>query len=182
MVYWWPETLAGQKVSGQDNAPWTPSGAGPWRYDRTLFNKVTGGTTGVPIVDAAVRCVSATGWLHNRLRMVLAMVAVRILKIDWRLMERWFATRLVDYSPASNRGGWEWASSYRFVLNPWVQAERFDRDCAFVKEWIPELSDVPAKDVLTWYDAHGRYPGVAYPPPILRRDLGVAKEKRRKKQ
>ena len=156
MVYWWPHTLRHQ-TSRDENDGWNGNGtynaSSKWlSRDSVAFRRITKGECGVPFVDAAIRCLYATGFMHNRLRMVLCMLAVRICKVDWRVMEQWFAKFIVDYHPASNRGGWEWAVLYRFVLNPWVQTERFDPECAFIKQWIPELANVPAKSILNWHD------------------------------
>ena len=162
MVYWWPETLQGQiSATGRNmNESWSngasAKSSGWLGSDSEIFKRITRGECGVPIVDASIRCLKSTGFMHNRLRMVLCMLAVRICRVDWRVMERWFARYLIDYHPASNRGGWEWAVIYRFVLNPWVQTERFDRDCEFIKRWIPELLDVSNKDILQWHDASTR--------------------------
>lgn len=174
MVYWWGETLDRQlDVKKRVNQAWFPAKDGRWARDQDkLMDIVTNAKTGIPIVDASVTCVLKTGYLHNRLRMVLCMVACRILRIDWRLMEEWFASVLVDYHPASNRGGWEWALTYQYVLNPWVQQEKFDTDCAFVKKWLPVLRDIDAKVIHQWYDnfKSARFDGV-YWAPILSRKL-----------
>jgi len=135
MVYWWPETLRGQiTFPPLPNKSWSKT---PHKWNNTSFKKITTGHTGIPIIDASIRALNITGFLHNRLRMILCMYAVRHKKVDWRLMERWFATKLIDYYPPSNRGGWEWAVIYRFKLSPEAQTRRFDPEHAFIKTWIP---------------------------------------------
>ena len=117
----------------------------PWNEDKTLFQKWCDGETGVEFVDAAMKQLNTTGWMHNRLRMVTAMFLTKNLLIDWRLGERYFANKLFDYDFASNNGGWQWAAStgtdaapYFRIFNPDTQAERFDADGAFRNTWLNE--------------------------------------------
>jgi deoxyribodipyrimidine photo-lyase len=136
MVYWWPETLRGQITQPPlPNKPWSKT---IHKWNNNHFQRITTGTTSIPIIDASIRALNTTGYLHNRLRMILCMYAVRHKKVDWRLMERWFATKLIDYYPPSNRGGWEWAVIYRFKLSPERQTKRFDPDHTFIKSWLPK--------------------------------------------
>ncbi len=107
------------------------------------------GRTGVPIVDAAMRCIAATGWMHNRLRMIVAMYLSKDLFLDWRLGERHFMRRLVDGDLGANNGGWQWSAStgadaapYFRVFNPVAQSRRCDPDGAFIRRWVPELSRI----------------------------------------
>lgn len=110
--------------------------------------------TGYPIVDAAMRQLNATGWMHNRLRMITASFLVKDLLIDWRKGERYFMSQLIDGDLAANNGGWQWAAStgtdaapYFRIFNPTTQGEKFDSDGEFIRQWIPELCDVPGKAV-----------------------------------
>lgn len=128
------------------------------------FERWCRGETGFPIVDAGMRQLNTTGYMHNRLRMITSTFLMKDLHIDWREGERYFATRLVDYDPASNNGGWQWsagtgtdAQPYFRIFNPWSQAKKFDKDCIYIKKWIPELRDVPPKDILTWYKSFPDY-------------------------
>ena len=128
------------------------------------FKKWCKGETGFPIVDAGMRQLNATGYMHNRLRMITSTFLMKDLHIDWREGERYFATKLVDYDPASNNGGWQWsagtgtdAQPYFRIFNPWAQAKKFDKDCIYIKRWIPELREVPVKDILTWYKSFPDY-------------------------
>jgi deoxyribodipyrimidine photo-lyase len=127
---------------------------------RSMFEAWKEGRTGFPLVDAAMRCLNETGFLHNRLRMVVASFLVKDLWMDWRLGERYFATRLVDYDPGANNGGWQWCASvgadaqpYFRVFSPWQQSLRFDPDAAFIKRWVPELATVTAAALHRWHDA-----------------------------
>ncbi|MDA0940134.1 MAG: deoxyribodipyrimidine photo-lyase [Bacteroidetes bacterium] len=128
----------------------------PWRHDDAHFEAWKNGKTGYPLVDAGMRELRATGFMHNRVRMVVASFLCKHLLLDWRLGERHFAKHLLDFELASNVGGWQWAAGsgcdaapYFRVFNPTSQLEKFDPDCAYVKTWVPE-----------WGTSH-------YPAPIV---------------
>lgn len=133
------------------------------------------GETGYPIVDAAMRQLNETGWMHNRLRMIVASFLVKDLLIDWREGERYFMSQLVDGCLAANNGGWQWAAStgtdaapYFRIFNPTTQGERFDKNGEFIRRWLPELAAVPEKAIhqpWVWADKQGRT--LAYPRPIV---------------
>lgn len=139
-----PHVLAGQVGAGPNqplknkDAAWKRLGAG-------AFARWCEGRTGVPLVDAAMRCMNSTGFMPNRCRMVVASYLTRNMGADWRLGEKYFATQLIDYDPASNSFGWQWAAGvgadampqFR-VFNPWLQGRRFDPDGTFIKRWVPE--------------------------------------------
>ena len=125
-----------------------------WREDEAGFQAWCEGRTGVPIVDAAMRQLLATGWMHNRLRMVVAMFLTKNLLIDWRRGEAFFMRHLIDGELCANNGGWQWSAStgadsapYFRVFNPVSQSEKFDPDGAFIKHWVPELSSVTARNI-----------------------------------
>jgi deoxyribodipyrimidine photo-lyase len=122
--------------------------------DERLWDGWCRGATGYPLVDAAMRQLAQTGYMHNRLRMVAASFLVKDLGIDWRRGERWFARQLNDYDLAANNGGWQWAAStgcdaqpYFRIFNPVSQSERFDPQGAFIRRYVPELAKVPARDI-----------------------------------
>lgn len=132
------------------------------------------GMTGFPIVDAGMRQLATTGWMHNRVRMVVASFLTKDLHIDWRLGERYFATKLIDYDPAVNNGSWQWVSGtgadaqpWFRIFNPWLQQKKFDAECEYVRRFIPELQDVPTKDIHRWYERASQYPHTGYPPPMV---------------
>jgi len=117
-----------------------------------LFKAWCGGRTGDPLVDAAMRQLNQTGYMHNRLRMVTASFLCKDLGLDWRRGEAYFAQHLNDFDLASNNGGWQWASSsgcdaqpYFRIFNPVSQSEKFDADGRFIKRYLPELAQLPAK-------------------------------------
>lgn len=117
----------------------------PWRHDDRLFQAWCTGRTGYPLVDAGMRELAATGFMHNRVRMVVSSFLTKHLLIDWRLGEAWFARHLLDFELSSNVGGWQWASGsgcdaapYFRVFNPTLQLEKFDPSLTYVKRWVKE--------------------------------------------
>jgi deoxyribodipyrimidine photo-lyase len=122
--------------------------------DKALFAAWCEGRTGYPIVDAGMRQLNHSGYMHNRLRMIVASFLVKDLHCDWRWGERYFATHLTDHDLAANNGGWQWAAStgcdaqpYFRILNPVTQSERFDAEGKFIRRYVPELSKVDAKHI-----------------------------------
>jgi deoxyribodipyrimidine photo-lyase len=125
-----------------------------WRNDEALFAAWREGRTGYPIVDAGMRQLAATGWMHNRLRMVTAMFLTKDLFIDWRWGEKHFMQSLVDGDLAQNNGGWQWSAStgtdaapYFRIFNPASQSERYDAEGAFIRKWVPELKDLDERAI-----------------------------------
>lgn len=140
----------------------------PWRWDEADFNRWRRGETGVPIVDAAMRQLAQTGWMHNRLRMVVAMFLTKNLRIDWRLGESWFMSQLIDGDFAANNGGWQWSAStgtdaapYFRIFNPITQSERFDPNGRFIRKYVQELAGLSGKAV------HNPPPVPGYPKPMV---------------
>ena len=125
-----------------------------WPNDKTLFDAWCAGRTGYPIVDAAMRQLNQTGYMHNRLRMIAASFLVKDLLVDWRRGEQYFADHLNDFDLAANNGGWQWAAStgcdaqpYFRIFNPVTQSERFDADGAFIRRYVPELARCDARNI-----------------------------------
>jgi len=125
-----------------------------WSNNEKKFRAWCEGRTGFPIVDAGMRELNTTGYMHNRVRMITASFLVKDLHIDWRWGEKYFAQKLVDYDPAVNNGNWQWAAStgcdaqpYFRIFNPWMQQKKFDGDCLYIKKWIPELAKIPAQEI-----------------------------------
>ncbi|WP_305458282.1 deoxyribodipyrimidine photo-lyase [Photobacterium leiognathi] len=144
-----------------------------WQDNPTLLKAWQDGKTGFPIVDAAMRQLRATGWMHNRLRMITASFLTKDLLCDWRAGEQWFMQHLIDGDFASNNGGWQWAAStgtdsqpYFRVFNPTLQGQRFDPKGDFIRTWVKELAKVPDKYIHTphqWDSSES----LDYPLPIV---------------
>ena len=126
----------------------------PWQNNKDWFNLWSNGETGVPIVDAAMRQLNSTGWMHNRCRMIVASFLVKDLICNWQMGEKKFMEILVDGDIAANNGGWQWSASSGMdpkplrIFNPYTQARKFDPICEYIKFWIPELSKVSNSDLL----------------------------------
>ena len=143
-----------------------------WNNNNDLLEKWKNGLTGFPLIDAAMRQLKICGWMHNRCRMVVASFLVKNLLIDWRKGEEHFAKSLVDYDPSSNNGGWQWCAStgtdsqpYFRIFSPTLQMKKFDKDCEYIKKWIPELKEISNKIILNWETK--QYPNNKYPKPII---------------
>jgi deoxyribodipyrimidine photo-lyase len=160
-----------------------------WLDDDDAFQAWREGRTGYPVVDAAMRMLNATGWMHNRARMIVASFLTKDLLIDWRKGERYFMQQLIDGDSASNVGGWQWAAGvgadaqpFFRVFNPTLQGQRFDPEGVFVKQWLPELRGMPIEYVhepwkLSASDQqrYGVILGRDYPAPIV--DHGFARDR-----
>ncbi len=152
-----------------------------WENDKQFFSNWKEGKTGFPLVDAAMRQLKETGWMHNRLRMVTASFLTKDLLIDWRWGEQYFQEMLIDYDSASNIGGWQWAAStgtdsvpYFRIFNPTTQSEKYDKDGDFIKRYIPELENMtslkihdPSKLSEKEQNEFGMIIGKHYPEPIV---------------
>ncbi|AXF75253.1 deoxyribodipyrimidine photo-lyase [Erwinia tracheiphila] len=146
-----------------------------WQQNGRHLEAWQQGKTGYPVVDAAMRQLNALGWMHNRLRMIVASFLVKDLLIDWREGERYFMSQLIDGDLAANNGGWQWAAScgtdaapYFRIFNPTTQGERFDEEGAFIRQWLPELKAVPKQHIhqpQAWAKKHGV--SLDYPQPIV---------------
>ena len=131
------------------------------------------GQTGIPIVDAGMRQLLATGWMHNRVRMITAMFLSKNLLIDWRLGEAWFMQHLIDGDLAANNGGWQWCAStgtdaapYFRVFNPISQSQKFDPQGLYIRKWLPELAHLDNKSI---HEPYAKNPDLSlnYPHPIV---------------
>ncbi len=152
-----------------------------WRGGKKEWEAWKNGQTGYPLVDAAMRCLNATGMMHNRLRMVVASFLCKTLLVDWKKGEEYFALKLLDFDLAANNGGWQWSSStgtdaqpYFRIFNPYSQSEKFDKEGDFIKRWCPELKgfrgklihDPSGADMIEQSEA-GCTLGEDYPYPVV---------------
>ena len=159
-----------------------------WEENENWFKRWSEGRTGYPIVDAGMRQLNETGWMHNRLRMIVAMFLTKDLLIDWRKGEKYFMNRLIDGDVASNNGGWQWSAStgadgapYFRIFNPVSQGERYDPEGEFVRHWCPELAELSADEIQAPFqldrarlEEAGIELGKDYPEPLV--DHAVRRE------
>lgn len=147
----------------------------PWKFNKQWYRAWQQGQTGYPIIDAAMRQLNETGWMHNRLRMIVGMFLTKNLFLDWRLGEKYFMNRLIDGDFSANNGGWQWCAStgtdaapYFRIFNPVTQSERFDSEGKFIRQFCPELREFDNKSI---HDPHKRSPELAkkinYPKPLV---------------
>lgn len=144
-----------------------------WPGKAEHFKAWCEGQTGFPIVDAAMRCLNETGMMHNRPRMIVASFLCKILLVDWRKGEQYFAEKLLDFDLAANNGGWQWSSSsgcdaqpYFRIFNPYTQSEKFDENGEFIKQWCPELKGLDKKSIHAPHK-NGLLKPASYPDPIV---------------
>jgi len=159
------------------------------KHAEALFQAWCEGRTGYPLVDAAMAQINQTGYMHNRLRMVVASFLVKDLGIDWRWGERYFAQHLIDFDLAANNGGWQWASSsgcdaqpYFRIFNPVSQSEKFDPQGKFIRRYLPALAGLSDRSIhAPWaapaleLQAAGVELGRSYPRPVV--DHAEARER-----
>jgi deoxyribodipyrimidine photo-lyase len=147
-----------------------------WNNNKTNFNKWKNGMTGYPVVDAGMRELNETGYMHNRTRLITSNFLIKLLGIDWREGEKYYSSKLVDYDPCVNNGNWQWGSGsgadsqpYFRIMNPWTQSKKFDLDCEYIKKWVPELEDVDNNDIHNWENAYNTYKdyNIKYPKPCI---------------
>jgi deoxyribodipyrimidine photo-lyase len=142
MILWhFPNVVGHAFKAGYDNIQ--------WRNDEREFDSWCKGQTGYPIVDAGMRELNATGFMHNRVRMIVASFLTKHLLIDWRWGEAYFAKKLFDFDLAANNGGWQWAAGtgndaapYFRIFNPYTQTKKFDPELKYIRKWVPEFEEL----------------------------------------
>ena len=144
-----------------------------WPQNERWFQAWCKGLTGFPVVDAAMRQLVVTGWMHNRGRLIVSSFLVKTLLVNWKKGEKFFAQSLVDYDPANNNGNWEWimgggADSQPFfrIFSPWEQGKRFDPECKYIKEWVPELRELEPRVIHNWDREWSNFKNIDYVKPI----------------
>jgi deoxyribodipyrimidine photo-lyase len=147
-----------------------------WRNSKSDFEKWCNGETGFPTIDAFMRQMNETGFMHNRGRMAVANFLTKTLLLDWRLGAKYFAQKLTDYDVASNQGNWQsvastgvYSGAYFRDMNPWIQSKKFDKDAEFIKKWIPELNEVEPRDIHKWdiECENPKYKDINYNKPMV---------------
>jgi len=165
--------------------PWNKKFANfPWHQNDESLHKWQKGLTGYPIVDAGMRQLWQTGWMHNRVRMIVGSFLVKNLLLHWREGENWFWDTLVDADLGNNAAGWQWiagcgadAAPYFRIFNPVLQSRKFDPDGAYIRKYVPELKDIPDEYIHTPWDAPPllRQRAKNYPPPMV--DLAASRDR-----
>ncbi len=155
-----------------------------WKNNRGWFEKWKEGRTGFPVVDAGMREMNETGYMHNRARLIVSSILIKVLQIDWRWGEKYFAQKLVDYDPSVNNGNWQWGcgcgenpQDYWRFFSPWKQAMDYDPDCQYIKRWIPELQNVPNEVIFKWNEKSEEWKDKTdYPKPLCEFDAELREE------
>ena len=158
IAYYFPDVLKG----GNFNKKYDKI---KWFWSENYFDKWCKGETGYPIVDAGMRELNKTGYLHNRSRLITSNFLNRILRLDWRWSELYYARMLTDYDPAVNNGNHQWIASvgvdpkpyFQRLFNPWLQSKKYDKDCEYIKKWIPELKNIPNNEIHKWNEYYDKY-------------------------
>lgn len=170
--YFFPHVFQGSFKKQYDALSWSTS--------QKKFEAWKRGETGFPLVDAGMRELVTTGYMHNRIRMITASFLVKDLHINWQWGEKFFAQHLADYNPAVNNGNWQWVAStgcdaqpYFRIFNPWLQQKKYDPECLYIKKWIPELKNLTPKEIHQLHKTPKYLNG--YPNPIVDHEK-VAKE------
>ena len=144
-----------------------------WSKNKQNFFNWMNGTTGFPFSDAGIREMNATGFMHNRVRMISATLCSRILNIDWRWGEKYYSKKLIDHNRPNNEGNWFWvigtaphSQPYFRVMNEWSQIKKYDPKCTYIKKWIPELRDINPLHIINW-GKYSKLYNVNYPSPMI---------------
>lgn len=169
---WFPESFEGKPLPSK-----TKYKDLTWNYNEDWLAKWKEGKTGFPIVDAGIRELIETGYMHNRSRMITAMFLTKDLLLDWKEGEKFFSQHLIDIDWCQNTGNWHWCdgtgadgSPWLRIFNPWTQQEKFDPECKYIKKYLPELKDVPNKSLHKWFDEWKNHKKVDYPKPMVDHD------------
>lgn len=158
VAYYFPFVLKGKNfVEKYDKIKWNDS--------KTLFNKWKEGKTGYPIVDAGMIELNTTGYMHNRSRLITSNFLNRLLGYHWKIGEKYYATQLTDYDPSVNNGNWQWIAStgvdrkpyFQRLFNPILQSKKYDQDAEYIKKWLPQLKNIPAKQLHNWEQNYLHY-------------------------
>jgi len=163
ITYYFPRVLHGEYYNPKYNKLKTRWIKG--KKGRDYLERWKNGQTGYPVVDAGMIQLNKTGYMHNRARLITANFMNRMLGLDWRWGEQYYATKLVDYDPSVNNGNWQWIAStggdpkpyFQRLFNPKLQSAKFDPDAEYIKTWIPQLKDIPANELHNWDENFTKY-------------------------
>jgi deoxyribodipyrimidine photo-lyase len=177
IAYYYPDVVSNKHTSFRDTFDKIK-----WTNKPAHFTAWCNGTTGFPIVDAGMRQLNKSGYMHNRARLITANFLNRILNIDWRKGEMYYATKLIDYDPSVNNGNWQWVAStgvdtsqyFQRVFSPINQSKKYDPDAEYIKHWIPELKDITPAHLHDWEKYKYMYTDqdLKYTPPIISYSYG----------
>jgi deoxyribodipyrimidine photo-lyase len=175
IAYYHPDVLSASRDNFRSTFPNIK-----WTNNAKHIEAWKTGNTGFPVVDAGMRQLNKTGYMHNRSRLITANFLNRILNTDWRIGELYYATKLVDYDPSVNNGNWQWVAStgvdtaqyFQRVFSPILQSKRYDSDCEYIKQWVPELKDVASNHIHDWEKHLHKYPDIKYVTPIISYSYG----------
>ncbi len=170
IAYYFPRVLHGKNYNSKfDNIKWT--------NNKDFFHSWCQGKTGYPIVDAGMIELNITGYMHNRSRLFTSNFLNRLLNIDWRWGEKYFANQLTDYDPSVNNGNWQWIASTgvdpkpfnQRLFNPWLQSKKYDPNASYIKKWLPQLNAIPAHELHEWDKYYQNYnlEKIKYYKPIV---------------
>ena len=160
ITYYYPKVLSKKRENFQEKYNKIK-----WKYSKKLFNLWKNGETGYPIVDACMKELNTTGYMHNRGRLIASNFLNRMYGMDWRHGEQYFATKLIDYDPSVNNGNWQWIAStgvdpkpyFQRLFNPWLQSEKYDSSCIYIKKWLPNLKHIQNKHLHHWDEYYQEY-------------------------
>jgi len=163
IMNYYPNVLQGQ-ISDKNNQDFQDKFSKmKWKNNKKEFESWKNSETGFPIVDACMKELKETGYMHNRGRLLVSSFLIKLCLIDWRWGEKYFAQQLTDYDPANNNGGWQFHhggasnADYFRILSPISQGERFDKNAEYIKKWLPNLKDIPAKHLIDWEKYYQEY-------------------------
>lgn len=178
IAYYFPQVLKGNNFNSKYNAI-------KWTVKPKHFEKWCLGQTGYPVVDAGMRQLNQTGYMHNRARLITSNFLNRMLGMDWRLGEKYYAQKLTDYDPSVNNGNWQWIAStgtdpkpyFQRLFNPMLQSKKFDPKAEYIKKWVPELQEIPSSELHDWQKNYSKYDlsKLNYVSPII--DYSNARKK-----